>query len=251
MSDGLATAFGPLDARATPTADRISLRGHTVLADIGAFESERGAPQRLRFDVVVEVRTVAAALGDEVDRVLSYDTLTDAIAAELAAGRVALLETLAERIAARILAAPQAARVFLRIEKLDRGPGDLGVEIVRDASGVAPPKAQRSAEVRLAQPGDPATGPVVLVPAAPLAPPPPGPDAAATHRIALLALDQAAWAMAGPGRHVAASRTEIDWALGQGEVAVWAPSRLALEHARPDADPAALADWLRGHLAGA
>ena len=48
--------------------------------------------------------------------------------------RLNLLETLAERVAERILLAPQAQRVFVRIEKLDRGPGNLGVEIVRSKS---------------------------------------------------------------------------------------------------------------------
>ena len=50
---------------------------------------------------------------------------------ELNVERLNLLETLAERIADRILIEPQAIRVFVRIEKLDRGPGALGVEIVR------------------------------------------------------------------------------------------------------------------------
>ena len=59
--------------------------------------------------------------------------MTEAIAHELAAERLNLLETLAERIAERILLEPQALRAFVRIEKLDRGPGALGVEIVRTA----------------------------------------------------------------------------------------------------------------------
>jgi hypothetical protein len=70
-------------------------------------------------------------LDDDVDRILSYDRITEAIAAELAAERLNLLETLAERVAERILAEPQAMRAFIRIEKLDVGPYALGVEIVR------------------------------------------------------------------------------------------------------------------------
>ena len=38
-------------------------------------------------------------------------------------------------VADRILLEPQAMRVFVRIEKLDRGPGALGVEIVRARDG--------------------------------------------------------------------------------------------------------------------
>ena len=78
--------------------------------------------QRLRFNVVVEVRPRPQPLEDDVDRILSYDRITEAIAAELAAERLNLLETLAERVAERILAEPQAMRVFVRIEKLDRRP---------------------------------------------------------------------------------------------------------------------------------
>ena len=76
-------------------------------------------------------RTTPPPQADDVDQVISYDTITEAIEAELAAERVNLLETLAERVAHRCLADPRAVRVFVRIEKLDRIPGALGVEIVR------------------------------------------------------------------------------------------------------------------------
>ena len=132
----ISLAFGHPEERAEASAsadprDRISLRDHIVSADIGAFQQERGHEQRLRFNIVVEVRTAPAPLEDDVDRILSYDVLTEAIAEELAEERLNLLETLAAKVAERILAAPQAMRVFVRVEKLDRGPGALGVEIVR------------------------------------------------------------------------------------------------------------------------
>jgi 7,8-dihydroneopterin aldolase/epimerase/oxygenase len=114
-------AWAEASAGAAPR-DRISLRDHIVTADIGAFQQERGHKQRLRFNVVVEVRPVTEPLEDDVDRILSYDRITEAIAAELAAERLNLLETLAERVADRILAEPAAMRAFLRIEKLDVGP---------------------------------------------------------------------------------------------------------------------------------
>ena len=38
-------------------------------------------------------------------------------------------------MAERILLEPQALRVFVRIEKIDRGPYSLGVEIVREQGG--------------------------------------------------------------------------------------------------------------------
>ena len=111
--------------------DRISLRDHTVEVEIGAFQSERGSKQRVCFNIVVEVKPLDHKIEDDVDRILSYDKVTEAITIELNVERLNLLETLAERIADRILFEPQAIRVFVRIEKLDRGPGALGVEIVR------------------------------------------------------------------------------------------------------------------------
>src|SRR5690606_8129822 len=131
-------AFAPLDQRRAVhgAPDRISLRDYVTRADIGAFGEERGAPQRLRFNVVVDVAGQAGP-DDDVDAMLSYDALGDAIRAALADERLNLLETLAERIAHRILTHPAAQRCYLRIEKLDRGPGDLGVEIMREQSDLA------------------------------------------------------------------------------------------------------------------
>ena len=126
MATDIRLAYAHPEERAEATApaaprDRISLRDHIVEADIGAFQLERGHKQRLCFNVVVEVRPHPAPLQDDVDRILSYDRITEAIAAELAEERLNLLETLAERVAERVLAEPQAMRAFIRIEKLDVG----------------------------------------------------------------------------------------------------------------------------------
>jgi 7,8-dihydroneopterin aldolase/epimerase/oxygenase len=134
--DETAIAFEPPHVRASathagPPLDRISVRDYVRQVEIGAFRSERGITQRVRFNVVLEVSHHTAAQDDDVDKVISYDTITEAIEHELAAERINLLETLAERVAARCLADPRAVRAFVRIEKLDRIPGALGVEIVR------------------------------------------------------------------------------------------------------------------------
>jgi hypothetical protein len=65
--------------------DRISLRDHMVEVDIGAFQKERGHTQRILFNIVVEVRPAPQPLNDDVDRILSYDRLTEAIATEFVA----------------------------------------------------------------------------------------------------------------------------------------------------------------------
>ena len=115
--------------------DRISLRNHIREVEIGAFHSERGAKQRIQFNIVVEV-IIPTNPDDDVDLIFSYDTITSAIDNELSLGRINLLETLAERLASNILSDQRAVRAFIRIEKLDRGPGFLGVESARQGLGV-------------------------------------------------------------------------------------------------------------------
>ena len=227
--------------------DRIHLRDHVVSADIGAFHSERGRPQRLRFAIEAELSEPVIGADDHVDRILSYDVLTDAVKDGLADRRYDLLETLAERIAAQVLIHPRAARVSVTIEKLDRGPGALGVTLVRRAGRVdAATEAPRPVVLLAGLPVALPSGSVVVVPDAPGLPVPQGGD---QRRIALLGLDQAAFALAGRlGLDVAHSRTELDWAAGAGRPVVWAPARMAADVPNLPADPAVLALWLADRL---
>ncbi|MCV2868154.1 dihydroneopterin aldolase [Defluviimonas sp. WL0002] len=268
MTDDIAQAFDHPEARSRATAtlaDRLSLRDFIVSADIGAFQEERGAEQRLRFNIVVEIAPLPEGLDDDVDQILSYDRLIEAVEAELARERLNLLETLADGVAARILAEPQAQRVFVRIEKLDRGPFALGVEIVREAADSPVDEAPAPHPVvihfgadalmatdlaaRLESHMD-AASPVVVTLGLPPEPRPAAATEDARRRIALLAIEQNAWAFAArdPRLKVVASRTELDWAMRHGRTAVWAPSKLVLD--TPGAplasaeDGAALAVWL-------
>ena len=274
MSSEITLAFAHPSERATATAprgplDRISLRDHIVEVEIGAFQAERGITQRVCFNVVVEVQPVSAPIDDDVDRILSYDKVTEAIAHELAAERVNLLETLAERIAERILVEPQAVRVFVRIEKLDRGPGALGVEIVRGRDQIGPVAAQPYGAERphprlvflsnaaIAAPGlgawldrlEAEGRPVILCVGAPDLPAPQTGHRMTQRRIDLLAIEQNAWVLAArdPRCVVVETRTELDWAMRNGQISVWAPSKIVLDAVDgPSAQPrdaVALAAW--------
>ncbi|AUH63768.1 dihydroneopterin aldolase [Paracoccus zhejiangensis] len=228
--------------------DRLHLRDYLVSADIGAFQSERGQTQRLRFNLTVELGQPVSGAGDQVDEILSYDVLTDAVAAGLSDRRYNLLETLAEKIAAEALAHPRAAKIDVTIEKLDRVPGALGLSITRQKGRVAAePTALRPVVIHLGTDRSlaPPAG-AVIVPAAPGLPLPATGD---PRRIALLALDQAAWALAGRlGLDVSDSRTEMDWSIANGLPTVWAPYRMVADEIALDADPLALSLWLAGRL---
>lgn len=236
-----------------PIPDRIFLHDHVVEVEIGAFQQERGTLQRIRFNVDVEIAAPDGPLDDDVDRILSYDRITEAIGAELASGRFDLLETLAENVAARILAAPQALAVILRIEKLDRGPFALGVQIRRTRREVAVAQADPIHPRILPAPNgvpEGVTGGTILCPA--LVSPMQVGDPRVQWQIDLLALDQSAWllAAADPRISVAATRTEIDWAIRNGGIVAWAPARMLREAALAP-DMTDLAGWLMGQFAHA
>lgn len=229
--------------------DRIHLRDHVISTEIGAFQSERGRDQRLRFTISVELRSPVSGAGDEVDRILSYDVLTQAIDTALADQRYNLVETLAERIAAEVLAHPAAARIEVTVEKLDRGPGALGITISRNAARVAAPPQTLPVELLVCAttPSGPLEGPVVLVPGADI--PATAAKGSAARRIALLALDQAAWELADRlGLEVAETRTELEAAIRSRMPVIWAPARLAADAAEAGATPESLAFWLAQRL---
>ena len=67
----------------------------------------------------------------------SYDDLVGAVKSIVAAGHINLVETLAARIAERCLADKRIVSVLVRVEKLERGPEAVGVEIVRARNAVS------------------------------------------------------------------------------------------------------------------
>ncbi|MBP6678809.1 MAG: dihydroneopterin aldolase, partial [Paracoccus sp.] len=135
----------------------------------------------------------------------------------------------------------------ITVEKLDRVPGALGVTLVRRQARVE--AQEMGAPIRVVFHGADLTlpqGAVALVPDAPGLPLPQGGN---PREIELLALDQAAWALAGHlGLTVADSRTELDWAATEGRAVVWAPARMVRDVAGLPPEPHALALWLAERL---
>ena len=273
--DETSIAFEAPNVRAAATAkgaplDRISVRDYERAVEIGAFQSERGVEQRIRFNVVLEVSRHDAARNDDVDKVISYDTITEAIELQLTTERINLLETLAERVAERCLEDARAVRAFVRIEKLDRIPGTLGVEIVRMRHGaetihpVEVEKIDATPHPMVVCLGNEVLhGPnlkawldaiaghdlpaiICVEPALEAAPQSTAP--LAQRRIDLLSMEQNAWVLAGKDSRcvVVDSRTELDWAMKHEQLSVWAPSRIVMDavpHPK-DMSPGALSVWL-------
>lgn len=247
--------------------DRLILRDYVREAEVGAFQDERGRGQRLRFAVTAEVAPAPdAVVADDVDGILSYDHLLRAVDAAFDGPRPDLLETVAERVAQGVLAHAQTRAVRVRVEKLDRGPFVLGVEIRRQGGAgamrqeavhprVAVLRADGMASDALGAQLDRlhADPPVLIVPAAD-APVPEAEHPSAQRRIALLTLEQAAWRLAARDHRclVVDSLTELDHALRTRRLTVWAPGRVVLNatHQPEGVDPDTLAAWIADRLGG-
>jgi len=122
-------------------ADLVFVHDFILPARVGAYAHERDGPQNVRFDVDATILRLDGVAEDMRD-VFSYDVITDGIRMLVEAGHVALVETLAERIAAMLLAHPRVVRVAVRVQKLETGSGSVGVAIERTTealgAGVSP-----------------------------------------------------------------------------------------------------------------
>jgi dihydroneopterin aldolase len=117
------------------------------------------------------------------------------------------------------------------------------VSITRHAARIAATGVQADAAVLVYANGGPCPqGAVIVVPSAPDLPLPQGGN---DRRIALLAMDQAAWALAATlDLEVAETRTELDAAIQMQQPVIWAPTRLAADDAKSGQTAVTLGFWL-------
>ncbi|NUU18845.1 2-amino-4-hydroxy-6-hydroxymethyldihydropteridine diphosphokinase [Cellulomonas humilata] len=116
--------------------DQIRLTGITALGYHGVFEHERREGQTFVADVVVHLDTRRAAARDDLAHTLDYGALAQQVAAVLSGEPVDLIETVAERIAATVLASGIVQAVDVAVHK-PHAPiqvpfGDVVVAIHRD-----------------------------------------------------------------------------------------------------------------------
>jgi len=126
-----AASGGASPAPSGDAFDIIFLRDFLTAVEIGAYAHERGAKQRVLFNIEASV-TRAAAHADDMRAIFSYDVILDAIRLVTGRGHIDFIETIAEDVAAIVLKHPRVASVRVRVEKLDLVPGSVGVEIRRE-----------------------------------------------------------------------------------------------------------------------
>lgn len=99
------------------SVDRIVLEGMTFSGRHGVRPAERARAQDFKVDVEVETDLVRPGKSDQVEDSVDYRVLR-AIAQEVIEGEsVSLIETLAARIADRVLKLPKVETVSVRVAK--------------------------------------------------------------------------------------------------------------------------------------
>lgn len=122
--------YAPPAAGEDVPVDRVFVDDLVLPVFIGAYARERSAPQRVRFAVDAWVMR-GGRVAEDMRDVFSYDLIVDAIRMVIDAGHIALVETMAERVAGMVLAHPRVTKVAVRVQKLETGLGTVGIEIER------------------------------------------------------------------------------------------------------------------------
>ncbi len=120
----------PSTTSSSTVVDRVFVRDLVVPVSIGAYRAEHGGRQRVRFSVDVAIARAPRAPRDMGD-VFSYDIIIETIRVRAARAHVAFVETLAEDVAAALLAHDVVRSTTVKVEKLDVIDGAVGIEIHR------------------------------------------------------------------------------------------------------------------------
>ncbi len=120
-------------------SDVIEIRGLRVLAIVGALSEERTRVQPLDIDLDLERSFSRAAEGDDLSATTNYAEVVSTVAALVRTGQFVLLETLAHRVATRVLDAnPELEAVTVAVRKLhpplDEDVSTVGVRCRRKRS---------------------------------------------------------------------------------------------------------------------
>lgn len=100
-----------------PPSDRITLTGLRAYGRHGVFDFERADGQDFVVDVTLELDLAPAASTDDVTETVHYGELADRLVAIVVGPPVALIETLADRLAAACLDDVRVAAATVTVHK--------------------------------------------------------------------------------------------------------------------------------------
>jgi 7,8-dihydroneopterin aldolase/epimerase/oxygenase len=119
-------------------SDKITISGLRVRGRHGVFEHERADGQEFLVDAVLWLDTAPAAAADDLARTADYGVIAGKLAQIVAGEPVALIETLAARLAAACLADLAVREVEVTVHKphapVDVPVSDIAVTVRRSRS---------------------------------------------------------------------------------------------------------------------
>lgn len=123
--------------------DTITLTGLRANAFHGVFDNERRDGQVFVVDVVAHLDLSSAGRADDLEQTVHYGVLAEEVVAAVESDPVDLIETVAERVAAVVLAHAAVRVVVVTIHK-PQAPitvpfDDVAVTITRAAAPESPP----------------------------------------------------------------------------------------------------------------
>ncbi len=120
-------------ADAARSVRHVFIRDLVLESYIGIYNHEKNAPQKIRVNVDLSVMEDSRNLNDDIDNVVCYEKIANAIKTIVNSGHVHLVETLAENIAEMNLQDPRVSCVRVRVEKLEaiENTTSVGIEIER------------------------------------------------------------------------------------------------------------------------
>ena len=115
--------------------DRIQVDGIEVLARHGVLDHEQAEPQRFLVDLTVLLDLSQAGASDDLEDTVDYGRLAQEAHDVVADESHQLIETVADRVATRLLAEPGVERVVVTVHKPDApiplAFGDVSVTVDR------------------------------------------------------------------------------------------------------------------------
>jgi 7,8-dihydroneopterin aldolase/epimerase/oxygenase len=123
--------------------DKLVISGIKINMLIGVHEWEKKCPQNIYFDIALKTNTKQIALEDSINQAIDYDKILQFLLDFTSKNHVQLIETLAERVAEKILQHFPTQWVQLTIHK----PGaimiakDVSITIERTSNDLAHPLA--------------------------------------------------------------------------------------------------------------
>lgn len=118
--------------------DKILISGMDCVATIGVSAEEQKTKQHLFIDIEFSADARISAKTDSIKDAVDYDTVAQAVAAVCASQPFHLIETVAERIASRLLEGFPISQVRVLVRKISPVPAPrvayVSIEIVRPVS---------------------------------------------------------------------------------------------------------------------